>query len=48
MIINMTTTQIKKVKDKYKITLGDESVLVTEETVLKFRLFNPKELDNLD
>ena len=48
MIINMTTTQIKKVKDKYKVTLGDESVLVTEETVLKFRLFNPKELDNLD
>ena len=37
MIINMTTTQIKKVKDKYKITLGDESILVTEETVLKYR-----------
>ena len=48
MIINMTTTQIKKVKDKYKVTLGDESILVTEETVLKFRLFNSKELDNLD
>ena len=48
MIINMTTTQIKKVKDKYKITLGDESVLVTEETVLKFKLVNPKELPNLD
>ena len=44
----MTTTQIKKVKDKYKITLGDESILVTEETVLKFKLVNPKELDNLD
>ena len=44
----MTTTQIKKVKDKYKVTLGDESILVTEETVLKFRLFNSKELDNLD
>ena len=44
----MTTTQIKKVKDKYKITLGDESVLVTEETVLKFKLVNPKELPNLD
>ena len=44
----MTTTQIKKVKDKYKIILGDESILVTEETVLKFRLFNSKELDNLD
>lgn len=48
MTINMTTTQIKKVKDKYKIILGDESILVTEETVLKFRLFNSKELDNLD
>ena len=48
MIINMITTQIKKVKDKYKITLGEESVLVTEETVLKFKLINPKELDNLD
>ena len=48
MIINMTTTQIKKVKDKYKIILGEESILVTEETVLKFRLFNSKELDNLD
>lgn len=44
----MTTTQIKKVKDKYKITLGDESILITEETVLKYRLFNPKELENLD
>lgn len=44
----MTTTQIKKVKDKYKVTLGDESILVTEETVLKYRLFNSKELDNLD
>lgn len=44
----MTTTQIKKVKDKYKITLGNESILVTEETVLKFRLFNSKELDNLE
>ena len=44
----MTTTQIKKVKDKYKVTLGDESILVTEETVLKFRLFNSKELENLD
>ena len=44
----MTTTQIKKVKDKYKVTLGDEAILVTEETVLKFRLFNSKELDNLD
>ena len=44
----MTTTQIKKVKDKYKVTLGDESILVTEESVLKFRLFNSKELENLD
>lgn len=44
----MTTTQIKKVKDKYKITLGDESIIVSEETVLKFKLVNPKELDSLD
>ena len=44
----MTTTQIKKVKDKYKITLGEESILVTEETVLKFRLFNEKQLSSLE
>ena len=48
MIINMTTTQIKKVKDKYKITLGEETIIVSEETVLKFRLFNDKDLDNLE
>ena len=48
MTINMTTTQIKKVKDKYKITLGEESILVTEETVLKFRLFNEKQLSSLE
>ena len=44
----MTTTQIKKVKDKYKITLGEETIIVSEETVLKFRLFNDKDLDNLE